>query len=222
MIIIFIGGHGRCDENLLCNVPEKVALTWYGCQGNSVGKDFSSAILKGAFTSPLPTGVVTTPLCEHYSCDSISLECEMRAQAFLEGPWDTDTYLIQARPDCIVPLSAILAYAVDKWKGRLIEIRWAVCRTSVRRKSFVVHRFNKETNMPYNELRSEKDPAPVPCEGTSSGIPIEEFEKKIYLEQWSSEKKTVSINETPTMKQMQNIFGGSASKQTGSSKESPL
>ena len=131
MATIFIGGHGRCNEGIACPLPAGVEVKWFGDLGKPVSKRVSGAILRGTYTTMTGLSSQAYPPCEHYSCESIALESEARAAHFLLGPWNRDTYLVQAKPASSVPLSYLVAFALTQFGGGPIDIRWAVCRSSV-------------------------------------------------------------------------------------------
>ncbi len=178
MARVFIGGHGRCNDNLPCAVPAGATISWFGDLGKPVTKRMSSAILNGSLTRMTGQSSSGYPPCEHYSCESVALESEARARAFLRGPWDNNTYLLQAKPDFQVPLSLILTYAVQLWGARGLDVRWAVCRSSVVYSQLNGHDYGGANNV-IDRPRESSAPAPAP-----GNRPINNAAAALFVQRW--------------------------------------
>jgi hypothetical protein len=179
MPTIFIGGHGRCNETTACPLPAGVTVSWFGDLGKPVSKRVSSAVLSGALTRMTGQSSSAYPPCEHYSCESVALESEARARAFLGGPWDAETYLLQAKPDYQVPLSMIVAHAVQRWGARSLSVKWAVCRSSVVYSHLNGHDF--VDNMLVDRPREHSAPAPAPGNRL-----INDVAGALYVQRWGA------------------------------------
>jgi hypothetical protein len=181
MVTIFVAGHGRCDEgepNIA--VPRGIELYWFGLPGNPVTKAFSSAVLKGELTTMSGMNSASAPPCQHYCCDSIPMECSFRADAFQSGPWDTDTWLVQARQGFAVSLSQLMTWADTRWGGQKKSFKWAVCRSSVKYSGLVIHEFDKVTKSAVDGVRDKTGPSERPDTRAMGGI-----EGLIFIEQWT-------------------------------------
>jgi hypothetical protein len=180
MTTLFVGGHGRCNETIPCPVPQGVTISWFGDLGKPVSKRMSSAILRGQLTRMTGLSSAAYPPCEHYSCESVALESEFRARAFLAGPWDNAAYLLQARPDFQVPLSLILAYAVQRWGGGGLQVKWAVCRSSVVYSQLNGHDYGGNNNV-IDRPRESSRPAPAP-----GARLINDVAGALFIQQWGA------------------------------------
>jgi hypothetical protein len=184
MVTIFVGGHGRCDEGEAnIAVPKDIELYWFGLPGNPVTKAFSSAVLKGELTTMSGMNSRSAPPCQHYCCDSLSMECQIRADAFQSGPWDTDTWFVQARPGFSVSLTQLMSWSGTRWGGQKKSLKWAVCRSSVKYSGLVIHDFNKETARAVDGVRDRTGPSERP-----DNRAIDNIEGLIFVEQWTGAK----------------------------------
>ncbi|MCX7113364.1 MAG: hypothetical protein NTX45_25300 [Proteobacteria bacterium] len=130
MIRIFIAGHGRClaaDKQVL---PDRVSIMWFGELGKSVTKGFTKAVLRKRIEA-IGDAMANGAYSEHYLCDTLQLEATLRVQAFQEGIWDNNTFMVQAKLGKCMRLSTFIAYVKQRWPNEDIELRWAVCRTSL-------------------------------------------------------------------------------------------
>jgi len=177
MITLFIGGHGRCDESITCTVPKNISIKWFGKQGNPVTKAYSSAVLNGDHQIMSGLSSSDYPPCEHFCCESLAVENEERAKAFQKGRWNKNTYLVQAKPDFFVPLSKIMAYAQQKWSGQKIEIKWAVCRSSVNYSGIIKHDFQANQALEVNRDSTAPSQSPPQVVGNADGA--------IFVEKWN-------------------------------------
>src|SRR5207237_2276563 len=48
MKLLFVAGHGRCDETVQKELPPRVSIKWYGQQGNPLTKGLTKQIMGGA------------------------------------------------------------------------------------------------------------------------------------------------------------------------------
>ena len=199
MPTIFVGGHGRCDEGENVAVPKDVELYWFGLPGNPVTKAFSSAVLKGELTTMSGMNSRSAPPCQHWCCDSLTIECEIRANAFQSGPWDANTWLVQARPGFSVSLSQLISWSETKWGGQKKSFKWAVCRSSVKYSGLVIHDFNKETSRAIDGIRDKTGPSERP-----ENKAIDNIEGLLFIEQWTGAKSIVDYGSV-TAKQAKKV-----------------
>lgn len=198
MTTVFVGGHGRCNESMSCPMPRGVNVYWFGKLGNPVTKRMSSAILKGDLTTMSGMSSASDPPCQHYTCESVALESEARARAFLQGPWNADTYLIQAKPDFQIPLSWLINFAQSEWPNQMIDFKWAVCRSSVVYSGVVGHDYGGANNV-IDKARDNTSPSPVP------GLrPITNVKGALYVQRWG---RACLNYGSATASQIKNTFG---------------
>ena len=129
--LVFVGGHGRADENIHFAGTGSVTVEWFGNLGNPTKKSFSKAILAGKITKPIAVSTGKSLIPQHFTCASVALEYIERAKVFLKGPWDSEAYFVQAKQGFHVPLSNMITLFTRKWQNETITIRWAVCRSSL-------------------------------------------------------------------------------------------
>jgi len=176
MKLLFVAGHGRCDETVQRELPPRVSIKWYGQQGNPLTKGLTKQIMGGAVASSATTPALQGYV-EHYTCQSVMLENEERARAWMAGPWDSDCYLVQAMNMARVPLSEVIREAQRRWVGETIEIHWSVCRSSVRSPAAGTHSFVQGEGRTFE---AGEKPAVVAPPGET-----ERDAASLYMTQWN-------------------------------------
>lgn len=158
---IFIAGHGRCLENDKQILPANVSLTWFGEIGKSVTKGFTKAVLRGNIEA-IGEASGCGAYSEHYLCETLQLEATLRVEAFQAGAWDAHTFMVQAKPGRSMRLSRLITYARARWPGEVLDLRWAVCRTSLRGGGVLIHDADPLTGI-QSFRTSPGAPAPNPA-----------------------------------------------------------
>jgi hypothetical protein len=176
---IFVGGHGRTNENVSFTCDGSVAVQWFGNLGNPVTKGYTKAILGGVYGKVLALSTDKSIVCEHFTCASVAVEYAERSAAFHAGAWDTDAYFVQGKQGFAVPLSKLIAIASSKWPNEPLVFKWAVCRSSIISGKTGAHDYNLATGLPGMTGDGSDQPTKPPA-----GEVIGDGEGALYWEQW--------------------------------------
>ncbi|MGH7068274.1 MAG: hypothetical protein ACREFO_02405 [Acetobacteraceae bacterium] len=202
-ITVFLGGHGRCAENVqVKSLPANVQIYWYGQLGNPVTKAYSSAVLHGDHKVMSGMSSAQHLPCRHWLCDTLSEELRLRAEQFHSGGWNSNAYLLQPKQDNDIPLFTLARFLGKKFSGKVVALRWSVCRSSTLHSGLWKHDFtNGQATLVQRDDTSPSKPA--------KQMAIVDLDGAVFLEQWG---KPIGNYGGATRQQLKNVGAMQAMK----------